>query len=102
MSRRRRRPGLSRRDWIRLSVGGTFGLSVSQWLPTLATAAAKDPNRRRACILLWMTGGPSQLDTFDPKPGHENGGPFKAIATSVTGIRVSEHLAKIAKFMDHM
>src|SRR5215475_6351935 len=95
-------PALSRRDWMRLSVAGTFGLSVSQWLPALATAAASDPARRRACILLWMTGGPSQLDTFDPKPGHENGGPFKAIETSVRGIRIAEHLPHLAQLMQHM
>ncbi len=49
-----------------------------------------------------MNGGPSQMDTFDLKPGHANGGPFKEIDTSVAGIRISEHLPKIAKFMDHM
>src|SRR5262249_8810466 len=62
----------------------------------------KDPKRRRSCILLWMNGGPSQLDTFDPKPGNANGGPFKAIETSVPGIQISEHLPKISKFMEHM
>ena len=55
------------------------------WRPT----AAADPRRRKSCILLWMTGGPSQIDTFDPKPGHANGGPFKAIETAVPGIRIS-------------
>ena len=53
----------------------------------------------RSCILLWMTGGPSQIDTFDPKPGHANGGPFKAIETSVPGITISEHLPKLARQM---
>ena len=46
----------------------------------------------RSCILLWMNGGPSQMDTFDLKPGHANGGPFKAIETAVPGLRISEHL----------
>jgi hypothetical protein len=49
-----------------------------------------------------MSGGPSQLDTFDLKPGHKNGGPFKPIATRVPGIRLSEHLPKIARFTDEM
>ena len=61
---------------------------------------AKHPQRKRSCILLWMNGGPSQMDTFDLKPGHANGGPFKEIATSVPGIKISEHLPKIAKHMD--
>ncbi len=52
--------------------------------------------RKRSCILLWMNGGPSQMDTFDLKPGHENGGTFKEIATSVPGIKISEHLPKVA------
>jgi hypothetical protein len=51
----------------------------------------------RACILLWMGGGPSQLDTFDPKPDHKNGGPVKAIKTAVPGIQISEYLPKLAQ-----
>ena len=64
--------------------------------------AAKDPRAQRSCILLWMPGGPSQMDTFDLKPGHANGGPFKEIETSAPGLRISEHLPKIAKFGDRM
>src|SRR5262249_21686140 len=92
----------SRRDWLKLSSLGVVGYSFSGWLEALADDAASDPKRRKSCILLWMNGGPSQTDTFDLKPGHANGGPFKEIETSVTGIKISEHLPKIAKFMDHM
>jgi hypothetical protein len=70
-------------------------------LPAFADDVAGDKNRKRSCILLWMTGGPSQIDTFDPKPGHENNGPFKAIDTSVPGIQIAEHLPKLAKMMEH-
>jgi uncharacterized protein (DUF1501 family) len=49
-----------------------------------------------------MSGGPSQMDTFDLKPGHANGGPFKPTATAVPGIQISEHLPQIAKHMDKM
>src|SRR6516162_5927161 len=94
--------GLSRRDWIRLAAGGFAGYSLSGWLERLAAAAARDPRRRRSCILLWMNGGPSQTDTFDLKPGHPNGGPFKETQTSVPGIRISEHLPNLAKQMEHM
>ena len=93
---------LTRRDWLRLSTAGVIGYSMSGWLETLATAAAGDPQRRRSCILLWMNGGPSQTDTFDLKPGHINGGPFKESQTSVPGIRISEYLPGIAKQMDQM
>ncbi len=87
---------LSRRDWLRLSAAGVVGYSLSGWLPALAAATANDPRRHRACILLWMDGGPSQTDTFDLKPGHANGGPFRAIDTAAPGVRLSEHLPKLA------
>jgi hypothetical protein len=82
---------LTRRDWLRLSTAGVVSYSLSGWLEALAADTATDPQRRRACILLWMNGGPSQMDTFDLKPGHENGGPFKEIATAVPGIRISAY-----------
>src|SRR5215831_17022572 len=93
---------MSRRDWLRLTTAGVVGASMSGWLEALAADTADHPQRKRSCILLWMSGGPSQLDTFDLKPGHANGGPFQPIATSVPGIQISEHLPQIAKFMDHM
>src|SRR5215471_3514267 len=92
----------SRRDWLRLAAAGVVPFSVSGWLGALADHAAASPARKRSCILLWMSGGPSQLDTFDLKPGHANGGPFKEIATKVPGIKISEHLPKIAQHMDRM
>ena len=92
---------LSRRAWLKLSAAGVLGCSTSGWLGALAADAAKNPERKRSCILLWMSGGPSQLDTFDLKPGHANGGPFKPIATNVPGIQISEHFSKIAKLADH-
>ncbi len=75
---------------------------MSGWLGSLAADTAADPRRQRACILLWMTGGPSQTDTFDLKPGHANGGPFKEIETSAPGLRISEHLPKLAGFGDQL
>ena len=69
---------LSRRDWLKLSAAGVVSYSLSGWLGQFAEAAGNDPGRRRSCILLWMNGGPSHIDTFDPKPEHANGGPFQA------------------------
>lgn len=91
-----------RRTWLRNAILGAGSVAMSPWLPSLAAEAATDPNRRRACILLWMTGGPSQIDTFDPKPGHENGGPFEPIETAVPGLQIGEHLPKLAQLMDHV
>ena len=102
LSRARDVGRLSRRDWLRLSTAGVVGCSVSGWLERLAAATATDPQRRRSCILLWMNGGPSQTDTFDLKPGHANGGPYKPIQTSVPGISISEYLPRIARLMHHM
>jgi hypothetical protein len=90
---------LSRRDWLRLAAAGAIGRSTSGWIETLAAEASSNPPRNKACILLWMSGGPSQTDTFDPKPGHTNGGTFKAIETAVPGVVVSEHLPRLARQM---
>ena len=83
----------SRRDMLRLSLTGAVGVSVSGWFETLARAAIDDKNRRRSCILLWMNGGPSQMDTFDLKPGSKNGGLFKDMDTAAPGVKISEHLS---------
>lgn len=93
---------LSRRDWLTLATAGVSGFSTSGWLETLADDTAKNPARKRACILLWMNGGPSHLDTFDLKPGHANGGEFKEIETSAPGLRISEHFPKLAKQGQHL
>ncbi|MBI3866781.1 MAG: DUF1501 domain-containing protein [Planctomycetia bacterium] len=84
----------SRRDFLNMSLAGALGVSYSGWISQLARGDAK--TRNRSCILLWMTGGPSQTDTFDLKPGHKHGGPFAAIDTAVPGIRISEHLPGLA------
>src|SRR5258707_804722 len=95
-------PRLSRRDWLKLASVGALGASASGWIENLAHAAAAHPMRKRSCILLWMNGGPSQMDTFDCKPGHANGGPVKEIATKVPGIKIGEHLPRIARQMDRL
>ncbi|MFO0881391.1 MAG: DUF1501 domain-containing protein [Gemmataceae bacterium] len=95
-------PRLSRRDWFRLTSAGVISYSMAPWFGPLAEAAAPSPSRKRACILLWMNGGPSQMDTFDLKPGHKNGGPVQEIATSVPGLKISEYLPKLAKQMHHL
>src|SRR6266566_2297207 len=93
---------LSRRDLLRLSAARVVGYSFSGWLKALADDTAGDRRRRRSCILLWMNGGPSQTDTFDLKPGNANGGPFRETQTSVPGIRISEHLPRLAQQMQDM
>ncbi|MEL6110585.1 MAG: DUF1501 domain-containing protein, partial [Planctomycetota bacterium] len=87
----------------RSAFGVAAGIGASGWLPQIARAAEEAHERDgRHCVLLWMAGGPSQLDTFDLKKGHVNGGEFQEIATSVPGIRISEHLPKLAKQADRL
>ena len=85
--------GVSRRDFLRVGGLSIMGLSQS----ALARAAAAFAHRR--AILISMTGGPSQLETFDPKPDAPSSirGPFKAIATSVPGVQFSEMLPLLAQ-----
>jgi RNA polymerase sigma factor (sigma-70 family) len=70
--------------------------------PVLPVRPDKEPPRKPSVIILWMQGGPSQMDTFDLKPGQVNGGPFKDIATAAPGIRISEHLPKLARHLKDM
>src|SRR5688500_694868 len=78
------------------------GAALSGWLARLA-AGAPQGKRPKSCILLWMAGGPSHIDTFDPKPEAppDVRGEFRAIETSVSGIRISEHFPRFAKLMRH-
>jgi hypothetical protein len=92
----------SRRHFLRSAALSAAGVSFSGWMPRLARSAADVPARPRQCVLLWMPGGPSQMDTFDLKPGHANGGPFKEIATSVPGLKISEHLPKLAAMVENL
>src|SRR3954454_7657940 len=66
-------------------------------------AARPDGPRPKACILLWMAGGPSHIDTFDPKPDAPANvrGEFKPIDTAVPGIRIGEHFPRFAELMNH-
>src|SRR5436309_129790 len=93
-------PILSRREWLTLSTAGVLGSCMSGWFANLADAAVAFPsNKKKSCILLWMNGGPSQLDTFDLKPAHKNGGGAKEIATRVPGVQISENLPRLAQRM---
>ncbi|MBC8350960.1 MAG: DUF1501 domain-containing protein [Planctomycetes bacterium] len=93
---------LSRRQLLQVAGAGLCGYTASGWLPAFADEVATSLNRKRHCILLWMSGGPSQTDTFDMKPGHANGGEFKQIDTNVPGLRISEHLPKLAEQADKL
>jgi len=80
------------------------GLTFPSLLKHRANAAAKGKSASsgKSVILLWMTGGPSQIDTWDPKPDRplQNRGPFGTINTALPGVRICEHLPKQAAILD--
>lgn len=88
-----------RRDLL-LGAGGFAGALAASLVGrrgALAQGAAGPVRKAKACIVLWLNGGPSHLDTFDPKPGSKVGGPFKAIKTRTPGLLFSEHLPRLAE-----
>ncbi len=97
----RRRTGITRRDFVLASAAGALGLS--SMARTVGAATASDAPCQ-SVILLWMQGGVSHLDTFDPKPGAPAGvrGPFKAINTNVPGVQLCEHLPRLARIADRI
>jgi len=91
--------GLYRRDFMKLGAMGVGGISASGWMNVLAGHAAETQAKHKSCILLYMSGGPSHKDTFDLKPDSDGAGEFKPISTNVSGIQISEHFPKFAKWM---
>jgi len=89
----------SRRSFLRSVAVGATGAATLSWMDALRAGADELRQRGLACILLFMQGGPSQFETFDPKPGVETGGPTKAIDTAVPGIQIAEHWPLLAKQM---
>src|SRR5947209_7198443 len=85
------RGAVSRRGFLRALGGGGAALAGLRWGERLGLYAGELRKQGRACILLWMAGGPSQFETFDPKPGADTQGPTRAIPTAVPGVRVAEH-----------
>ncbi len=85
-----------------LTACGVAGLSGVNPVHALSepefTKVLKAKDRR--VILLWLAGGASQFETFDPKPGRPTGGPFGEIPTNITGVKISELMPKMAKRMD--
>lgn len=90
---------VSRRGFLRRFAAGGAAVAGLCWSDYLSALAGELKQQGRACILLWMAGGPSQFESFDPKPGAPGQGPTRAIPTSVPGIQVAEHWARTAGVM---
>ena len=80
-----------------LSRRRALGLSAASLLAPLGLHAKQIKQQQRACILVWLAGAPSQMETWDPKPGTGNGGPTKAIQTALSGVSIAEHWPRMAK-----
>lgn len=94
--------GVSRRTTLKAGALSCLGLSLSDRLRLQAEGSA--PKNNKAVILMWLDGGPSQLETYDPKPDApaEYRGPFGTITTNVPGIHVCETLPQHAKHAEKM
>src|SRR5579872_766519 len=91
----------SRREVLALGGSGFAGLALEQgMLGRLLAEPWQARPRARACIVLWLEGGPSQTDTFDPKPGRSGGGDFGAVRTRVPGMEISDRLPRLARLAD--
>lgn len=93
---------VDRRDFLRVAAVTGAAAGLVGWTDVICRSAEDLRKRGMACILLWMGGGPSQFETFSPKPGHENGGETKAISTAVSGIQIAESLPKCAAIMNDL
>ncbi len=99
----RRCDGVTRRELLRVGSLTAFGLGLADYLRLRAEGPAASTGRprrtARACILIWLDGGPSHIDLFDPKPEapREIRGPFRPIPTAVPGLQISEHLPRTAR-----
>lgn len=112
------RSGITRRDALQLGLGAGLGAGLSILCPDalaagrsgqltarnsqLATPATRSFGRAKACILVYLFGGPSHVDMWDMKPEAPDGirGEFKPIGTNVDGLQIAEHLPRLAKQMD--
>ena len=93
------RRGIQRRSFLHYVSAGAVAAGTLNFRDLMSLQAAELRKQGRSMILLWMQGGPSQFETFDPKPGTENGGPTEAVETAVSGIRIAQGWEQTAKLM---
>ena len=93
-------PTLPRRDLLRWATG--LGMSFALPGLDLRAAAGRGGERPRSLITLWLSGGPSQLETWDPHPGTKIGGPTEAITTSIPGVKIAAGFPILAEQLHHL
>jgi hypothetical protein len=96
-------PGdMSRRHFMRHMAGAAATLPAMNFISHVRANAAQVKKNKKACILMWMGGGPPTIDLWDLKPGSRNGGEFSPIDTAAPGVQISEHLPKTAQVFDKL
>eukprot|EP00475_Leptophrys_vorax_P016452 TRINITY_DN22903_c0_g1_i1.p1 TRINITY_DN22903_c0_g1~~TRINITY_DN22903_c0_g1_i1.p1 ORF type:complete len:280 (-),score=-14.56 TRINITY_DN22903_c0_g1_i1:4-843(-) len=96
------RTGLTRRREFMASLGVGAGVLTLGWRDLLVAQASELQKQGKSIILLWMDGGPSQYDTFNPKVGSPNQGPARAISTTVPGAQFADFWPQTAMMMDKL
>jgi hypothetical protein len=91
---------LGRRGFLKSLGLGAVGLAGLSFTDLVALQADELRKKGMSCILLWMAGGPSQFETFDPKPDHANGAGTETIETAVPGVRIAQGWNKTAAIMN--
>jgi len=94
------RNGLTRRRFLHTASASAVAAGTLGFRDLMSLQAEELKKQGRSMILLWMAGGPSHFETFDPKPGTENGGETEAISTAVSGIQVAKGWEQTAKVMN--
>ena len=93
---------LHRRLFLEGAMAGAASTASFSGLFSIPALAEEVQRQAKRCILLWLCGGPSQFETWDPKPGTSTGGPFPAISTSLPGVQISSLMPKCATMMDRL
>ncbi|MEX0704283.1 MAG: DUF1501 domain-containing protein [Planctomycetales bacterium] len=94
--------GMNRRHFMRHLATSAATVPTLQFLSHFQAHAAEVQKNQKACILMWMSGGPPTIDIWDLKPNSKNGGEFKPIDTAAPGVQIGELMSETAKVMDSL
>jgi len=95
--------GMNRRHFMKhVAAYSALAVPGMEFVRTIRANAQQLRRNNKSVIILWMGGGPATIDIWDLKPGRPNGGPFREIQTTGEGVRISEHMPRVAQQMRHL
>jgi hypothetical protein len=95
--------GMNRRHFLRHVAGASLmAVPALEFIRTIQANAQQMRRDNKSLIILWMGGGPATIDIWDLKPGRPTGGPFTEISTRASGVRISQHMPRVAEQMGHL